>query len=177
MGRPLDEMTFTVIRRPGEWIDGPWVPGVYSLKLALDGDPTPKSVATLDDTDKFAVGEWALFYDTAGEQLGIAKIVGIAGTDITFTTNSLTWDAGVGDQVAPALLIEASRPQPLGFETLELLPEGARSSARFIIYAGLITEIVQCIPDSSISRCFPKKRSTNVSLFRVHHILPLMFTE
>lgn len=64
MARVLDEMTFTVTRRPGDWVDGVWVP-----------DPTS-----------------------------------------TFTIN-------------------ASRPQPVGPEQMEMLPEGARSSARFQIYA------------------------------------------
>lgn len=63
MGRPLDEMTLTVTRRPGAWTDGPWVPGATS-----------------------------------------------------------TFD------------IKAGRPQPLGGALLEMLPEGVRSTARFMIY-------------------------------------------
>jgi hypothetical protein len=137
MARVLDEMTLTVYRRPGRWLDGPWVPYVDTLTVALDGDPTPKSTATLSDVTRFEVGLWAAFYDTAGLVLGIAKIVAIDGGTkvITFETDSLTWDADVGDQVQPVVQIQASRPQPLGGEQLALLPEGARSTARFMIYA------------------------------------------
>lgn len=78
MGRPLDEMTFTVARRPGAWTDGPWVPD--------------------------------------------------SGT----TYNLL-----------------ASRPQPVGPELLQMLPEGARSSARFVIYAADDQPDVHLIDDET----------------------------
>ncbi len=64
MGRPLDEMSLTVTRRPGAWTDGSWIPGTTS----------------------------------------------------TF-----------------ALL--ASRPQPLGAEEIEMLSAGARTKAKFVIFA------------------------------------------
>lgn len=137
MGRPLDEMDFTVIRHPGAWTDGPWVPLVPLLTAQVNGDPTPVSTATLDDVTAFVPTEYAVFYNTAGVILGSALIVSINGGTkvITFATGSLTWDAEIGDRVAPSLVFKASRPQPVGPEQIEMLPEGARTSARFIVYA------------------------------------------
>jgi hypothetical protein len=141
MGKPLDAMNFNVIRRPGAWTDGVWVPTTPTLTVQLDGSPTPKSTATLNDVSPFTTGEYATFYDAApgasGAILGTALIVSIDVPTkvITFATDSLTWDAEVGDWVAPAIVLEASRPQPVGPELIEFLDEGARTSARFVIYA------------------------------------------
>lgn len=136
MGRPLDEMVFVVTRRPGAW-DGAWVPSVPVLTTPLDGDPTPKSAATLDDVTLFDADEWAQFYDCSGAILGLAQIVSIDdGTKvIMFATDSLTWDAEIGDAVMPALLFKASRPQPVGPEAIDFLDEGARTLARYVVYA------------------------------------------
>ncbi len=134
MGRPLDEMTFTVVRRPGAW-DGEWTPLVPELTVQLNGDPTPKSTATIDDVTTFIVGEWAQFYDASNAVLGYAQVVSILGQVVTFTTDSLTWDAEIGDAVMPALRLDAGRPQPVGPEAVDFLEEGARTTARYIIYA------------------------------------------
>jgi hypothetical protein len=137
MGRPLDETSYTVVRRPGVW-DGAWTPLVPVLTVAIDGDPTPKSSATVDDVTPFVVGEYAQFYDSIGGAdtiLGYAQIVNIAGQVITFTTDSLTWDAAIGDAVMPALRFKASLPQPVGPEAIDFLEEGARTLARYIVYA------------------------------------------
>lgn len=136
MGRPLDEMAFTVVRRPGAW-DGSWAPLVPALTAQLDGDPTAKSVATVDDVTPFTAGEWAQFYNSSDAILGIALIVSINGGTkvITFVTDSLTWDAEIGDAVMPALLFKASRPQPVGPEAIDFLEEGARTLARYVVYA------------------------------------------
>ncbi len=136
MGRPLDEMTFTVTRRPGAW-DGDWTPLIPALKTQLDGDPTPKSVATLNDVTRFVAGEWAQFYDSANAILGYALIVSINGGTrvITFATDSLKWDAEIGDAVMPSLQFKASRPQPVGPEAIDFLDEGARTLARYVVYA------------------------------------------
>jgi hypothetical protein len=104
------------------------------LTVQLDGDPTPKSTATVDDVTPFVVGEYAQFYDASNAVLGYALIVSILGQVITFTTDSLTWDAEVGDAVMPALRLDASRPQPVGPEAIDFLEEGARTTARYIIY-------------------------------------------
>jgi hypothetical protein len=134
MGRPLDEITYTVTRRPGAW-DGAWTPLVPTLTVQLDGDPTPKSTATVDDVTPFVAGEYAQFYDSSDAILGYALIVSIAGQVITFTTDSLTWDAEIGDAVMPALRFKASRPQPVGPDAIDFLEEGARTVARYVVYA------------------------------------------
>lgn len=134
MSRPLDETDFVVVRRPGEW-DGSWMPLVPVLTVQLDGDPTPKSTATVDDVTPFVVGEYAQFYDAANAILGTAKVVSILGQVITFTTDSLTWDAEIGDSVMPALRFKASLPQPVGPEAIDFLDEGARTVARYVVYA------------------------------------------
>jgi hypothetical protein len=137
MGRPLDEIPLTVIRRPGAWTDGSWVSTVSLLTAPVDGDPTPASTATVDDVSIFVVGEYALFFDVAGAQLGIAEIVSInvPGKVITFVTDSLTWDSATGNRVAPAIVLLASTPQPTTPEAIDFLDEGARTDARFVIYA------------------------------------------
>ena len=80
MGRPLDEMSFTVTRRSGAWTAGAWVPAT--------------------------------------------------GAPVTF-----------------ALL--ASKPQPVGPELLEMLPEGARTSARYVIYAADDQSMLYLIEDAT----------------------------
>jgi hypothetical protein len=46
------------------------------------------------------------------------------------------WTDGVWTPGTPSgYTIKASRPQPVGPELLQMLPEGARSSARFVVYA------------------------------------------
>jgi hypothetical protein len=134
MGRPLDEITYTVTRRPGAW-DGAWTPLVPTLTVQLDGDPTPKSTATVDDVTPFVAGEYAQFYDATNAILGYAEIVSIAGQVITFVTDSLTWDAAIGDAVMPALRFKSGRPQPVGPEAIDFLEEGARTLARYVTYA------------------------------------------
>ncbi len=134
MGRPLDETSFTVVRRPGAW-DGDWTPLVPTLTVQLDGSPTPKSTATLGDVTPFVPGEYAQFYNTTNVVLGYALIVSIAAPVITFTTDSLTWDAEIGDAVMPALRWKAGRPQPVGPEAIDFLDEGARTLARYVAYA------------------------------------------
>jgi hypothetical protein len=135
MGKPLDSMTFTATRRPGEW-DGSWMQDAPELTVQLNGDPTPKSTATLDDVTEFTATEYAIFYDSSGAVLGAAKIVSIDGGTgiITFVTDSLAWDAEVGDRVMPGLQFDGSRPQPVGSEQTAFLDEGARAAARYIIY-------------------------------------------
>lgn len=55
---------------------------------------------------------------------------------LTVTRRPGDWTDGTWVFDTPTTLsLEASRPQPVGPETLQMLPEGARSSARFIIYA------------------------------------------
>ena len=134
MGRPLDEMTFTVTRRPGAW-DGTWTPLIPLLTAPVDGDPTPKSRAAVDTPGAFTAGEWAQFYDTAGVILAIEQITSIVGPSLTFATDSLTWDAEIGDAVMPSLRFKASRPQPVGPEAIDFLDEGARTLARYVVYA------------------------------------------
>ncbi len=134
MGRPLDETAFTVVRRSGAW-DGDWTPLVPALTVQLNGDPTAKSVASVNDVTPFVPGEYAQFYDTSNAILGYALIVSIAAPVITFATNSLTWDAEIGDAVMPALRWRASLPQPVGPEAIDFLDEGARTLARYVVYA------------------------------------------
>ena len=134
MGRPLDETTYTVVRRPGAW-DGDWTPLVPTLTVQLNGDPTPKSTASVDDVTPFVAGEYAQFYNTANVILGYALIVSIAAPVITFSIDSLTWDAEIGDAVMPALRFKAGLPQPVGPEAVDFLDEGARTNARYVIYA------------------------------------------
>lgn len=134
MSRPLDEMEFTVTRRPGAW-DGPWVPLVPVLATPVDGDPTPFYKAAVNDVGAFVAGEWAQFYDAAGAILDIVQIVSIASLVLKFATDALTFDAAAGDAVMPALLFKASRPQPVGPEAIDFLEEGARTTARYVIYA------------------------------------------
>ncbi len=122
MGRPLDERTYTVVRRPGAW-DGDWTPLVPALTVQLNGDPTPKSAASVGDVTPFVPGEYAQFYDASNVLLGYALIVSIAAPVITFATDSLTWDAEIGDAVMPALLFKASLPQPVGPEAIDFLDE------------------------------------------------------
>ncbi len=144
MGRPLDAMDFNVVRRPGAWTDGVWTPLIPLLRVKLEGDPTPKSTATIADVTKFVVGGYATFYDAAPVSgsaapvvLGVAQIVSIDTLTkvITFVTDSLTWNAESGDWVAPTILLAASRPQPVGPELIQMLDEAARTGARFVIYA------------------------------------------
>jgi hypothetical protein len=72
-----------------------------TLAVALDGSPTPKSAATFADVDGLVVGSVVRFYDTDGVLLGTSVVVSYdAGTKVvTFTTDSLTWDADIGDRV------------------------------------------------------------------------------
>jgi len=135
MGKPLDAMTFYVTRRYGAWTDGAWVPEQPALTVEVDGDPTPVSTATVDDASRFVVGEFAEFITAAGVSLGIYEIEVIAGLVLRFASGSLAFDAAVGTVVMPVYEIEASRPQPAGAELLDFLDEGARSTARFVIYA------------------------------------------
>ena len=134
MGRPLDETTYTVVRRPGAW-DGAWTPLVPALTVAVDGDPTPKSTASVDDVTPFVAGEYAQFYDASNVILGMALVVSIAAPVITFATDSLTWDAEIGDAVMPALQFKAGLPQPVGPEAIDFLEEGGRTVARYVVYA------------------------------------------
>ncbi len=134
MGRPLDETSFTVVRRPGAW-DGTWTPLVPLLVGPVDGDPVPADKAAVDSPDIFVVGEWAQFYDSAGAILAIEKITSIVGPSIKFAAGSLAFDAEIGDAVMPALLFKASRPQPVGPEAIDFLDEGARTLARYVAYA------------------------------------------
>jgi len=72
-----------------------------TLAAAIDGDPTPKSAATFTDVEGFVVGTVVRFYDGDGALLGTSVITDInTGTKVvTFTTDSLTWDADIGDRV------------------------------------------------------------------------------
>jgi hypothetical protein len=47
MGRPLDEMTFTVTRRPGAW-DGSWVFSAFSTFSLLASRPQPVGPEAID---------------------------------------------------------------------------------------------------------------------------------
>jgi len=134
MSRPLDEMIFTVTRRPGAW-DGAWVPLVPVLTAPVDGDPVAAAVAAVDDVTPFVAGQWAQFYDVDGSILGIAQIASIAALNLNFAAGALAFDSAAGNAVMPALLVKASRPQPSGPEAIDYLEEGARTTARFTIYA------------------------------------------
>jgi hypothetical protein len=87
-----------------------------TLTAALDGDPTPKSAATFDSVDGLVVGSTVRFYDGDGVLLGTSVVVSYdTGTKVvTFTTDSLTWDADIGDRVTSenygATAEEASKP-------------------------------------------------------------------
>ncbi len=55
--------------------------------------------------------------------------------DLTVTRRPGAWTAGVWvPGVYTTFTLEASRPQPVGPELLDMQIEGARSDARFIIY-------------------------------------------
>jgi len=47
MGRPLDEMEFTVTRRPGDW-DGPWEHGTPTTFTILASRPQPVGPETIE---------------------------------------------------------------------------------------------------------------------------------
>jgi hypothetical protein len=135
MGKPLDAMTFDVTKRYGAWTDGVWVPEQPTLTVEVDGDPTPVSSATVSDVSRFVVGESAEFITVAGVSLGVYEITAVVSSDLQFAAGSLAFDAAIGTAVLPVYELEASRPQPAGAELLDFLDEGARSTARFVIYA------------------------------------------
>jgi hypothetical protein len=72
-----------------------------TLAAALDGDPTPKSTIEFTDVDGLVVGSSVRFYDGDGVLLGSSVVVSINTSTkvVTFTTDSLTWDADIGDRV------------------------------------------------------------------------------
>lgn len=72
-----------------------------TLSANIDGDPTPKSTATFTDVDGLMVGSTVRFYSATDTVLGSSTVVSIdTGTKIvTFTTNSLDFDATSGWKV------------------------------------------------------------------------------
>jgi hypothetical protein len=72
-----------------------------TLAAALDGDPTPKSTIEFAEVDGLVVGSTVRFYNTSGVLLGTSVVVSINTSTkvVTFTTDSLTWDAAIGDRV------------------------------------------------------------------------------
>lgn len=70
------------------------------LTANIDGDPTPKSVASFAEVDGLMVGSTVTFYNASGVALGSSIVVSMSGLDVTFTTNSLDFDATSGWRVA-----------------------------------------------------------------------------
>ncbi len=77
--------------------------GAWKTTLAanIDGDPTPKSTATLTDTEGCLPGSTHRFYNASDVLLGTAVVVSFdSGTDVvTYVTNSLDFDATAGWKV------------------------------------------------------------------------------
>ncbi len=90
--------TYTIPRETDASRYGAWT---STLAADLDGDPTPKSTATFTDTDGLMFGSVVRFYDSNGDLLGSSTVISYVPATgvVTFTTDSLTWDAVTGDRV------------------------------------------------------------------------------
>lgn len=71
------------------------------LTVVIDGDPTPKSTATVANADGVMIGSTHRFYDADDVLLGTSLVVSfVASTGvITYTTDSITWDMAVGGRI------------------------------------------------------------------------------
>jgi hypothetical protein len=88
------------------------------------------------DSDIFEAGGYAGFFTAADVPIGYAQITTLPGAGvINFVTDSLVWDVAAGTRVRPVFPLWASRPQPTGQELIDFLDEGARTTARYVIYA------------------------------------------
>jgi hypothetical protein len=72
-----------------------------TLTVAVDGDPTPKSTATVQDNNGVMVGSTHRFYNSSDVLLGTAVVVSFVTSTgvITYATDSLTFDAAIGARV------------------------------------------------------------------------------
>lgn len=77
--------------------------GAWKSTLAADinGDPTPVSVATFTDVVGLIPGSVVRFYNASDVLLGSSTVLSINTSTkvVTFTTNSITWDATTGWKV------------------------------------------------------------------------------
>jgi hypothetical protein len=72
-----------------------------TLAAAIDGDPTPTDTCTVADSSHLLVGTFLRFFDVDGNLLGRHAIVTntVATGVLTFATDSLDFDAAIGDNV------------------------------------------------------------------------------
>lgn len=90
-----------------------------TLAVTLDGDPTPKTVATFTDVDGFVPGTYVRFWNASGALLARLPIVSIdTGTKVvTFATDAIDFDATAGWRITGENFgaVAESADKPYGF--------------------------------------------------------------
>ncbi len=88
--------TYAIPKETASSANGNWT---TVLTANIDGDPTPKSVASFAEVDALMVGSTVTFYNASDVAIGSSVVVSISNLDVTFTTNSLDFDATSGWRV------------------------------------------------------------------------------
>jgi hypothetical protein len=104
-----------------------------TLDVDIDGDPTPKTTATLTSVDGLAAGMYVTFFATSAHRKKVVSFVPSTGV-VTFATDALDFDMSAGGDVTFAnygtTAEEASKPY--GFLEVESVTKSFQTLATII---------------------------------------------
>lgn len=111
--------------------------GVIGTKLtaAIDGDPTPKTTCTVENSEGFVSGVDVIFYTTGGIETKPLVSKDDATGVLTFATNALDFDAAAGDTVTTEEMLataEGAR-KPAGLLATEDLTLQLQTIATWVV--------------------------------------------
>jgi hypothetical protein len=95
------------------------------VKVAVDGDPTPKSEIEVDDVTGFFAGQAIVVHTQTGGHALTILTVDTGNSKFTFTTNSVTFDAAVGDDITSEQYLATGETDPSGAGVLEFIEKNA----------------------------------------------------
>jgi hypothetical protein len=91
------------------------------VKVAVDGDPTPKSEIEVDDVTGFFATQVIVVHTATGAHTLTVLTVDAGNSKLTFATNSVTFDAAVGDDITSEEYLATGETDAAGAGVMEFV--------------------------------------------------------